>query len=134
MKYLLDTDILVYFLNGHAKVVDAFSHVSEEDLSISIITHSELLYGAYNSQRVEKNLKRLEALFDSIRVLDYDLKSSTIFGQEKARLRKAGQPLMDLDLMIAAVAKRYKLILVTNNHKHFERIQGLKLENWLNVH
>lgn len=130
MKYLLDTDILIYFLKGHISVVEAFGKVAEEDLRVSILTHSELFYGAFYSEQQSKNLKKITKLFEYIEILPYDEKASYIFAEQKSKLRKEGAMLMDFDLMIGSIALRYNLVLVTNNQKHFQRISGLKLENW----
>jgi len=130
MKYLLDTDMLIYFMKGNSSVVEAFGRVSEADLSISILSHSELLYGAFYSEQQSKNLKKVTKLLEYLDVLPYDKNASYIFAGQKAKLRREGVMLMDFDLMIASVALRNDLILVTNNQKHFQRIEGLLLENW----
>lgn len=130
MKYLLDTDILIYFLKGHPIVFEAFNRADQEDLATSIINQGELLYGAFNSEMQTKNLKKVERLMAELSVLPYDEESAYLFAKHKADCRRSGCLLMDADLMIAAVALRHQLILVTNNQKHFARIKDLKLENW----
>ncbi len=130
MKYLLDTDMLIYFMKGNSSVVEAFARVSEENLRVSILSHSELLYGAFYSEQQNKNLKKVKKLFEYLEILLYDHKASCIFAEQKAKLRREGALLMDFDLMIGSIALSNNLILVTNNQKHFQRIEGLQLENW----
>jgi len=130
MRYLLDTDMLIYFLKGNPSVVKAFGQIPEEDLKISILSHSELLYGAFYSEKKNTNLKKISKLFEYFEILPYDQEASYIFAEQKAKLRQEGSMLMDFDLMIGSIALRNKLVLVTNNQKHFKRVDGLKLENW----
>jgi len=130
MKYFLDTDILIYFLKGEKKVVDKISKQNPLDLATTIINHSELLYGAYNSAKKKENLSIVKSLLKNLHVLHFCEESSTLFAENKAFLKKQGTPIADLDLMIASIAQKHKATLVTNNTKHFLRIKNLKLENW----
>jgi tRNA(fMet)-specific endonuclease VapC len=130
MKYLLDTDTLIYFMKGRPSVVESFRRVNEADLRTSILNHSELLYGAFYSEQQKQNLKKIHQLFEYIDLLPYDEQASCIFAEQKANLRRDGITLMDFDLMIGSIALRHNLTLVTNNQKHFEKISKLKLENW----
>jgi tRNA(fMet)-specific endonuclease VapC len=128
--YLLDTDILIYSLKGHESVVRHLEIHQHDPLKISVISLMELYYGAYKSKKVTANLARvrwIESVFD---VLPVDLSTAGTFGMIKSSLEFQGTPLDDFDLMIAAVALAFNLTLVTNNEKHFCRVEGLKLENW----
>jgi len=90
----------------------------------------ELYYGAYKSQKTNANLakvRRIEKAFDTIPV---DFFISETFGMIKSHLESQGTPLDDFDLIIAATALAHNLVLVTNNEKHFRRVDGLKLDNW----
>jgi len=128
--FLLDSDILIYFLKGRGDVVAKVLAHPPEDLVTSRINFTELLYGAYNSAKVEKNLKVITSFLESFDILEFDAQSAAIFAKEKARLKKNGTILADMDLMIASIAIANDLILVSNNTKHFRRIKSLKLENW----
>ncbi len=130
MKYILDTDTLIYFLKGQQSVVERMSIVSPSDLSTTIINQTELLYGAFNSQKKEQNLKKIQAFLKEIKVLDFSHTASLIFAEHKAQLKKQGNILADMDLMIASIVLANDGILVTNNVKHFEKIKSLKFENW----
>lgn len=128
--YLLDTDTVIYILKGHPAVVENLKNHLHEPIKISVITYMELQYGAYKSQRVAANLAKIKSLGQSIGMATITIAVAEIFGLLKADLEKAGIRLDDFDLAIAACALANNLILVTNNTQHFERIEGLKLENW----
>ena len=100
-KYLVDSDILIYFLKGKQEVVEKLSHIPMDDLYISRINYTELIYGAYNSAKINQNLKVIQPFLDSFKVLEFTQTSSLIFAKEKARLKKNGNIIADMDLMIA---------------------------------
>ena len=126
-KYLIDSDILIYFLKGEKEVVEKLSRIPIDDLYTSRINYTELIYGAYNSVRVEKNLKIIVSFLDNFKILEFDKNSSLIFAKEKARLKKNGNIIADMDLMIASIAIQNDCTLITNNFKHFERVQNLQI-------
>jgi predicted nucleic acid-binding protein len=130
MKYILDTDTLIYFLKGQQSVVEKISVVARSDLSTTIINQTELLYGAFNSQKKEQNLKKIQGFLKEIKVLEFSHAASLIFAEHKAQLKKQGNILADMDLMIASIVLANDGILVTNNVKHFGKIKSLKFENW----
>lgn len=130
MKYILDTDTLIYFLKGQQNVVEKISVVAPPDLSTTIINQTELLYGAFNSQKKEQNLKKIQEFLKEIKVLEFSYTASLIFAEHKAQLKKRGNIIADMDLMIASIVLANDGILVTNNVKHFEKIKLLKFENW----
>ncbi|EKD77041.1 MAG: PilT protein [uncultured bacterium] len=132
MKYVLDTDTLIYFMKGHQNVVEKISVISSSELSTTIINQTELLYGAYNSIRKEQNLKKIQGFLKEIRVLEFSHKASFIFAEHKAHLKKQGNLVADMDLMIASIVLANDGILITNSTKHFEKIKVLKFENWGN--
>jgi len=129
--FLIDTDTLIYVLKGKQTVVENLRIHLEDPMYISSISMMELYYGAYKSQLVDANLARLKTIENSFQILSPGQEISEIFGKTKARLETEGTRLDDLDLIIAAIALTNNLILVTNNQKHFSRIQGLKLTNWV---
>lgn len=131
MKYLLDTNICVYWLKGNRSVEQKVLETGTDNIFISFITLSELYYGVYKSQKVEENLSALLSLESKLRVIESDSQVSETFGKLKAELQKKGRMIDDADLFIAACALANKLILVTNNEKHFQRIKSLSIENWI---
>ena len=126
-KYLIDSDILIYFLKGKQEVVERVSQIPVDDLYISRINYTELMYGAYNSAKIAQNLKVIEPFLESFKVLEFTQTSSLIFAKEKARLKKSGNIITDMDLMIASIAIENECVLMSNNLKHFERIHKLEL-------
>lgn len=128
--YLLDTDTIIYLLKGNQKVQENLRLHANDQLRISIITLMELYYGAHKSQHVEANLAKIRTLEHTIDILPAGPEIAAIFGMLKARLESDGNRLDDFDLIIAAAALTHNLVLVSNNEKHFQRIDGLRLENW----
>jgi predicted nucleic acid-binding protein len=90
----------------------------------------ELYYGAYKSQKVESNLAKIKTLENSIEIIPLGKEVVEIFGIYKAKPERSGTPLDDFDLILAACAMTNNLVLVTNNTKHFKRIEGLKITDW----
>jgi predicted nucleic acid-binding protein len=130
--YLLDTDIVIYSLKGHSAVKKNLERNLHAALKISIVTLMELYCGAYKSQKVASNIGKIKLLEDAVEIIALGRESAEIYAMLKADLEKAGLPLDDFDLILAACALSHDLVLVTNNVKHFQRIQGLKYENWAN--
>ena len=128
--FLLDTDIVIYSLKGHPAVKKNLEHNLHAALKISIVTLMELYYGAYKSQKVTSNLGKIKSIEDAVEIIPIGRESAEVFAMLKADLEKAGTPLDDFDLILAACALANDFVLVTNNMKHFERIEGLRLTNW----
>jgi len=131
VKYLLDTNICIYWLKGNEQIEQKILSVGLDNVALSFINVSELYYGAYKSQRVDTNLVMVRRLTNELNVLESDGAINEEFGSIKATLESLGTIIDDADLFIAACAKIHGLTLVTNNVKHFRRIKGLKLENWV---
>jgi tRNA(fMet)-specific endonuclease VapC len=131
MKYLLDTNICIYWFKGSMGIDRRVAAVDIDDVSVSSITIAELLYGAYNSANIEKNISKVKEFEDATNVIDLDRESLEHYARIKAKLRAEGKMLDDFDILIAATAIVNGCVLVTNNAKHFERIDGLTIENWI---
>jgi len=99
-------------------------------MALSAVTLMELYYGAYKSRKVRANLARIRAIEETFEIISVGPEIAETFGDLKAGLEREGLPLDDFDLILAATALCYNLTLVTNNVRHFGRIEGLKLENW----
>lgn len=130
MAYLLDTDIIIYSLKNDQTVQQNFLKNEAIPKHISIITYGELLYGAKKSQHIDKNLAVVYRIKELFPVIPIDLPIIETFGDLKAKYEKRGTVIDDFDLLIAATAFTSNYILVTNNVRHFERIEGLQIENW----
>ncbi len=128
-KYLLDTNICVYFLKGLYSLDKKIEKAETENCFVSEITIAELKFGVENSEHQEKNRKTVDEFVNKFTILPI-FNSLDIYAKEKARLRKKGKPLDDFDLLIGATAISHNLILVTKNISDFERITGIEIENW----
>ena len=134
IKYLLDSNICIHFLKNDIKVVDKLHEVGFINCYLSEITILELLYGVANSNSTKKDanklkLKLLEESFDD-RILPIRLTFES-FSIQKTYLRKLGTLISDFDLLIGCTALVQDLILVSRNVKEMQRIEGIKLENWI---
>jgi tRNA(fMet)-specific endonuclease VapC len=129
--YLLDTDIIIYSMKGHPLVRQKLTEQINAVMRISMITLNELYYGAYKSRQVSTNLAKIKMLENAFEAIPVNYESAEIFGLLKAQLESQGNRLDDFDLLIAATAMAHNLTLVSNNLKHFQRIDGLKIETWL---
>jgi len=131
MKYLLDTNICIHFLNGNKKIADCFKKAGAEKLAITTSVLAELYFGAYNSAKAKENLDKIELFKREIEIFSDSEDSAKVFGQLKAELRRIGKPTQDFDLLIAAIAISRGFTIATGNTRHFENVPGLKLKNWL---
>jgi len=123
--FLLDSDTVIFALKGHPAVRANLKIHLEAPIKVSVVTFMELYYGAYKSQKVTSNLAK-----ESLEIIPLGPELAGVFGRLKAQLESSGARLDDFDLAIAASALAYDLTLVTNNVKHFRRVEGLKLANW----
>lgn len=129
---MLDTNICIYIIKNKPKsVMRRFKEYDIGNISLSSITVSELYYGAYKSEYIEKNLLALEHFLQPFNIAEYDLKASIEYGQIRAILERQGNILGGLDMQIAAHAKSLNMTLVTNNTKEFIRVDDLSLDNWV---
>lgn len=131
LKYLLDTNIVIYVLKRRPIEVLSIFNTNASRMAISSITLSELFYGAEKSAHVDKNLEAVDEFITHLEVLPYDAKASQHFGQIKSSLEKKGEIIGENDIHIAAHAISQGLILVTNNLREFKRVNNLALENWV---
>ncbi len=131
IKYMLDTNILIYTIrNRPTKVRQAFKKHSAF-LAMSTVTLGELIYGAEKSTQSARNLEDIEALAARLDVIPFDSEAAIHFGQVRAELANSGKVIGPYDLMIAGHARSRGLILVTNNLREFNRVPGLRVENWV---
>ena len=131
LKYMLDTNIVIYTMNNKPEEVKDAFNAHEGQLAISSVTLMEVLFGAEKSANPGKNIHGIETFAARLDVLDYDIPAAQHTGQIRAELARLGQPIGPYDQMIAGHARSLGLILVSNNTKEFERVSGLRLENWV---
>ena len=131
MKYMLDTNICIYVIKEKPEsVIRKFLKNNPEEMCISSITYAELLYGVEKSKAIQKNRIALSLFLSPIKILEFNDYAAQEYGQIWADLEQKGMPIGSMDMLIAGHAKAEDLILVTNNTKEFQRVAGLKLENW----
>ena len=131
IKYLLDTNIVIYVMKRRPiEVLETFNQNASR-MAISVITLSELHHGAEKSARATQNLDVIEEFSSRLQVLPYTEKTSQHYGSIRSVLEKKGQIIGVNDLHIAAHARSEGLVLVTNNVREFERIPALAVENWV---
>ena len=131
MRYMLDTNICIYAIKHKPEQV--FMRLQEHDpidICISSVTYAELVHGVEKSKAIEKNRVALALLLANIEIMNFDSLAAESYGKIRADLEKAGTPIGPLDMMIAGHAMALGYTVVTNNTTEFERVKGLKLENW----
>ena len=130
--YFLDTNICAYFMSPKYPAVKAqFRLRDPQDLFVSALVAAELAYGVALSARVEANRKNLDAFLSLLQVVPWDDQAMWHYGEQKARLKKTGAQIGEMDLLIGCQALALGATLVTNNMREFERIEGLQVENWV---
>lgn len=131
LKYMLDTNIAIYVLKNRPLSALANFNRHAGQMCISAITLAELLHGAEKSAKPEHNLRQVEDFVSRLEALDYGSKAAAHYGDIRADLERKGTPIGVNDLHIAGHARSEGLTLVTNNIREFERIEGLRLDNWV---
>ncbi|MBS9427012.1 type II toxin-antitoxin system tRNA(fMet)-specific endonuclease VapC [Photorhabdus akhurstii] len=132
LKYMLDTCICIYTLKNQPQRVREAFLLHHDQLCISTVTLMELIKGAEKSGNPESNMKIIEGFVARLRVLDFDSKAAVHAGQIIAELERGGLRIGAYDNQIAGHARSQGLIIVTNNVREFERVPGLRVENWVN--
>ena len=129
MKYLLDTNICIYFMKGLFNLDRKIEKAGNKNFFISEITLAELKYGVANSVNKKKNKAALDSFIEGIGIVPI-YNSLDLYAEEKARLKQEGNIIDDFDLLIGATSINNEMILITNNTKHFSRINNINIEDW----
>lgn len=130
MKYLLDSNICIYAINQRSPgIVERLQQAGKANLTTSALVAAELAFGAENSTRSDSKM-HLQSFLAGLRVLAWSDSAIWHYAQQRRLLKIAGTPIGVMDLLIASQALAEDLTLVTNNTREFERVQGLRLENW----
>jgi len=129
---MLDTNIAIYVIKR--RPIDLLTIFNQQSgyLCVSSITLAELMHGVEKSNQIEKNLKNVEDFISRLEVLQYDNNAACHYGNIRAELEKKGTTIGVNDLHIAGHCRSLGLIIVTNNVREFERVPGLRMENWVN--
>ena len=129
--YMLDTNICIYLIKRkNPELARRIIDIPIEDIFVSSITVSELEYGVAKSTQIEKNHQSLLKFLSTVTVVDYDVLASKEYGLIRSDLEKRGEPIGQLDMLIAAHAKSRNAIIITNNEREFIKVTGLSVENW----
>ncbi len=132
MPYLLDTNMCIYIIKKKPlSVLNKLDTIPLGEIGISTITVAELEYGVRKSTNHEKNISALHLFLTPFEIFDFDYDATIEYGIIRANLELKGTPIGPMDTLIAAHAKGLNCILVTNNEKEFNRVEGLKIENWV---
>jgi tRNA(fMet)-specific endonuclease VapC len=131
LRYVLDTNICIYIQNGrHSDVVSRFEAMAEHELGVSVITACELAFGAQKSDS-SRNVEALKKFLLPLQVYEFTDDAVWQYARVRTHLRSAGSPIGPLDTLIAAHALALDAVVVTNNRKEFDRVPGLRVENWV---
>jgi len=132
MQYLLDTNTCIYIIKRSPKhVYQRFQRLHIGDVGISAITYCELQFGVANSLKPVENELALTEFLGPVQILDFPSAAAPIYGSIRKSLQRAGTPIGNYDLLLAAHACHEGLCLVTNNAKKFKRVPNLRIENWI---
>jgi tRNA(fMet)-specific endonuclease VapC len=130
VRYLLDTNIASYIIKGNfPQVRDRLVKIPMSEIGISVVTEAELRFGAARLPLAAKLGIAVEEFLLRVEILSWDSKSAQQYAAIRARSERDGEPMGNLDLMIAAQALALGTILVTND-RVFRRVKGLKIEDW----
>jgi tRNA(fMet)-specific endonuclease VapC len=129
LRYLIDTDWVIHYLNGREDIVRRLDALKEQGLGLSMISLAELYEGIYYSTDPDGNERDLQDFLQGVDVVGIDEETCQVFGRQRGRLRAGGTTVGDFDLVIGATALQHHAILLTNNRRHFELIEGLQLES-----
>lgn len=131
IAYMLDTDICSYIIRERpVQVLERFKTIEMNQLHISVITYAELLFGVEHSSSRKINKEIVDDFVKHLSILSWDEIAAEHYGSIRANLQSEGKIIGAMDLMIAAHARSQKMVVVTNNDKHFKRVPKLKVENW----
>ena len=129
--YLLDTNIISYWMRGDLQLIKKIKKFSPSELSLSTITLAEIYYGIEKSPVKKKERRvKIEQIKSQLEIYPFNEAATVKYGSIRAALEKQGQPISERDLQIAAIALANKLCVVTHNTKEFSRITKLSVQDW----
>lgn len=138
MRYLLDTNTCIRYLNGRSeRLKERFQGISSEEIkevAVCSVVKAEMFYGAAKSQNPERTLEHQLTFLNQFVSLPFDDQAASVYGTIRAKLEKSGTPIGPNDLLIASIAVANNLVLVTHNVSEFSRVEGLQIEDWEQPH
>lgn len=131
MKYVLDTNTIIYFIKGQYPQLDArLRHTPSQEIFIPSIVVSEIEYGARKSNDYEKTIQVYRQFLEAFTIVPYDGRMGVFYALIRASLEKQGEKIDPNDLIIAAETLAMGGTLVTKNLSEFRRVEGLRVEDW----
>jgi tRNA(fMet)-specific endonuclease VapC len=127
--YVVDTDWAIHWLHGNVRVRKRLEELRGQGLALSVVSLAELWEGVHYSRDPLQSEHGLNDFLRRVFFLSIDEETCNLFGKERGRLRAEGKRIGDFDLMIGITARQHKLTLLTNNRRHFENIEGLRIES-----
>lgn len=133
IKYLVDTNILGYFVRNSSAALQKrmLAALKKQEVAISVITRAETRFVQALLQPDDKRRRTIDLLLNELPVLPWTLDAAERYGEIAAQLQQTGQPIGEMDTQIAAHALALGLPLITHNTRHFKRVPGLRLEDWM---
>ena len=131
MTYLLDTNTCIYAIKREPEVLRRLQERTPDDFGVSAVTVAELWFGAAKSSRPQSTRASVDAFLKPFEVLPFASAAAEEYAAIRLQLEKAGRPIGERNLLIAATAKSRRLTVVTHNVREFSRVDGLKVEDWL---
>lgn len=128
-RFLLDTDWVIHYLRGNSEVVERLDSKRNDGIALSMVSLAELYEGVFSSSDPKGSEGDLIQFLRGVEIIELDDAVCRVFGRERGRLRQLKKGIGDFDLLIAATVLRHDLTLLSNNRKHFEQIEGLRIES-----
>jgi len=133
--YLLDTNIASYWMRGDTTLIDRIRSHAPSDLALSAVTLAEILYGIQKSPvRKRERRQKIQRISSELQIYPFDEAAAEVYAVIRSQLEKDGMGISERDTQIAAIAMANKLAVVTHNSREFDRVSGLKVEDWAKDH
>jgi len=129
LSYLVDTDWAVHWLHGNERIRQRMEELRGQGLALSAVSLAELWEGVHYSRDPLQSEHGLNDFLRRVSFVSIVEETCKLFGKEQGRLRAAGKRVADFDLIIGVTARQHELTLLTNNRRHFENIEGLRIES-----
>jgi tRNA(fMet)-specific endonuclease VapC len=130
-SYLVDTDWVIHWLHDHEPIQRRLEALRSQGIALSEVSLAELWEGIHYSRNPQESERGLSDFLQLVSLIGVDEETCKLFGRERGRLRAEGKRISDFDLLIGVTAIQHNLTLLTNNRRHFENVQGLRIESLL---
>lgn len=132
--YLLDTNIISYWMRGDKRIIDRIKKCAPVDLSMSTVTLAEIFYGIEKSPIKKKERRsKIKKISSILSLYSFDEAAAGKYAVIRAQLEREGQVISERDIQIASIALANKLTIITHNVREFQRVNKLNVEDWAAV-